>query len=255
MPTHTLSIIDYLDVFIVPRWGFFGFVFSTMLSLLATQLVLHRHRLVSYRIGGECSPSCSAEKQRLSQTSRTPTLLVVLALILTSTLHLVGCFLSIYRITNQRGSVHQENSYSVVTVGQAVPNSTTQSVHFGITWIQYMWFFLVMAMPLWSNVMLATLYLLPMSRAICERVFLLFEIAFSWSAAEVLLVSTTFAILQIPAFGNGLVKVGCKGCYVVGSKMLGNFAVLVVGTLCQVAVSVWLYRRAHRTLYCKTTSS
>ncbi len=236
-------------MFIVPRWGFFGFVLSTMLSLLATQLILYRHRLVCYHDVSNGENAYSDDKQTLSNLSNTSAFLVVAMLVATSTLHLVGCFLDIYRISDQRGTTHQERSYSVVSVGQAVPSSTTESVHFWITWIQYMWFFLVVAMPLWSNLMLATLYVLPMKRGPREMVFLLSEIAFSWSTVEVLLVSTIFAILQIPAFGNGLVKVGCKSCYVVGSSLLGNFAVLVVGTLCQIAATVWLYRRAHRTLY------
>ena len=82
-----------------------------------------------------------------------------------------------------------------------------------------------------------------------EKLFVMADIAFAWSCAEVLLVSTIFAVLQMPTFGDGLIGANCIACYVVSSRFLSDFAYLCVGAVLIVVVNVFLYRKAHVTLY------
>jgi hypothetical protein len=82
-----------------------------------------------------------------------------------------------------------------------------------------------------------------------ERVFVMAEIAFAWSCAEVLLISTIFAVLQMPSFGDGLIDADCSACFLVDTEILSQFAFLGVGTVLNVLLNVWLYRKAHYALY------
>jgi len=75
------------------------------------------------------------------------------------------------------------------------------------------------------------------------------EIAFAWSCAEVLLLSTIFAVLQMPIFGDGLVENDCTACFIITTRILPEFAILCVGTVLNVTVNVWLYRKAHSVIY------
>eukprot|EP00957_Ditylum_brightwellii_P058658 4448671-Ditylum_brightwellii.AAC.1 len=36
------------DIYVVPKWGFFGFVFASICSLVVTHTILYRHRQVLY---------------------------------------------------------------------------------------------------------------------------------------------------------------------------------------------------------------
>ena len=81
------------------------------------------------------------------------------------------------------------------------------------------------------------------------------------SCAEVLFVSTIFAVQQMPVFGDGLVENNCAACFLVDTNILPEFAVLCVGTVMNVGVNVWVYRKAHGILYgggggcCRSRSS
>lgn len=69
------------------------------------------------------------------------------------------------------------------------------------------------------------------------------------SCAEVLLLSTIFAVQQMPVFGDGLVESNCAACFLVDTKILPEFSVLCIGTILNVGVNVWLYRKAHGILF------
>jgi uncharacterized membrane protein YGL010W len=80
--------------------------------------------------------------------------------------------------------------------------------------------------------------------------FFVSEIAFSWAAAEVLVLAVTiFSILQIPKFGNGLIQSGCKECNRVDSALYGEFAIICVSSVLTVCVNFYLFRRAHKVVW------
>jgi hypothetical protein len=112
-----------------------------------------------------------------------------------------------------------------------------------------MWYFLCVFMPLCCSILFAILYAVPLSQKWTEWTFFLAGVAFSWSCAEVLIVSTILAVLQLPSFGDGLIEADCTACFVVDSDILPEFACLVVGVVLNVALNIWLYRKAHHVLY------
>ncbi len=80
-------------------------------------------------------------------------------------------------------------------------------------------------------------------------IFTLAEIAFAWSGTQVLIVSTLFAVLQMPTFGEGLINADCSTCFVVSTRILPDFAFLAVGGVMIVGTNVILYHKAHYILY------
>ena len=53
----------------------------------------------------------------------------------------------------------------------------------------------------------------------------------------------------MPVFGDGLVENNCTTCFLIDTKILGTFSILCIGTILNVGVNVWLYRKAHSILY------
>jgi hypothetical protein len=157
--------------------------------------------------------------------------------------------MNIYEVTSTQGNLGFAEDYSVVSVGTTLPESVLDPSDFGSRWIQAMWFFLCVVMPLWCTLLFGVLFLYPLSRQWMERVFVMAEIAFAWSCAEVLLISTIFAVSQMPSFGDGLIDADCTACFVVDTEILPQFAFLGVGTILNVLLNVWLYRKAHYALY------
>jgi hypothetical protein len=234
---------------------------AAMLSLLGTQVMLYRHRLVIYdEAGAACGPDDeevvlqeepTPDKQPLVATAKVRKLVMLLLLVSTLALVVVGCVIDIFEVTNSQAGETASILYSVLLVGSRVPSASLEPNNVGIRWIQAMYYFLGFALPLWSLVLFAILYLWPMTAQWHKRVFLLAEITFSWSSIEVLMICIIFSVLQIPGFGNGLIGSGCEYCYQVGSSIFPEFAVLAVASALHVAVSIWLYRQAHAALYPK----
>lgn len=156
----------------------------------------------------------------------------------------------VFRVRNSRAGVDQEPiDYSIVSTGLHLPDSALNNDVGKYIWLQILWFFLGMAVPLLSNVLFGLLLWLPASKVVLERLLLAAEISFAWSSAEVFFLSTIFAVAEIPTFGNGLIDSGCDICFVVTSQLLPALAIFALGTALSIAGVSWLFRLAHSTLY------
>jgi len=164
--------------------------------------------------------------------------------------YLAGVLTETFEVTSTRGDVSVSTSYSIASIGMAIPEAYIDSGHTGTRFIQVMWFFLGIAMPLWCSVLFVILYAVPsLSKERMKYIFTMAEVTFAWSCAEVLLLSTIFAVLQMPIFGAGLVENNCTTCFVITTQILPQFSLLCIGTCMNVAVNVWLYRKTHSILY------
>jgi hypothetical protein len=166
---------------------------------------------------------------------------------------LVSCFVDIYEVTNTRGTTEFIKSYSIRSIGQDIPPSSLHPDRFDIRFLQVMWFVLTIVLPVWSSTLWVIFFFGVSSSSssynIQYTVFLLAEMAFSWSCAEVFVVSTIFSVLQLPTFGNGLIESDCQFCFAVTSTILTPFALAVAGTVLHVIWNLWLYRKAHKVLF------
>lgn len=224
-----------------------------MLSLLSSHFLLVRHRKVHYHdlVQEQAASDLDSKKgmKARGNLSNTFMILAMFAVLVSLVFYIVGCVVHIFQVSNTRGENTSSQDYSVVSVGHAVPESQLEPNGFGTRFIQFMWFFLCVAMPLWCALLFGIVFVFPFSKVWLERAFFMGEIAFAWSCAEVLLVSTVFAVLQMPTFGDGLIKADCTACFIVGTAILPNFAFLCIGSFLSVTINVWLYRKAHSVVY------
>lgn len=251
-----------LEIVIVAQWGFYGFVIATILSLLSTHIILHYHRKVHYHKEGteeaantpvDNDEDNGAEKCGMKDLGNLSTSFIVLAvgsLVFSFIFYLVGVLTESFEVTNTRGEESESTSYSIASIGMEIPEAYVDTSHAGTRFIQFMWFLLGVAAPLLCSVLFIILYAAPkLSKKSMEYIFNMAEISFAWSCAEVLLLSTIFAVLQMPIFGDGLIESDCAQCFVVSTKILPEFSLLCIGTVLNVGVNVWLYRKAHRIIY------
>jgi hypothetical protein len=237
-----------------------------MLSLMGTHMILYHHRKVMYnntvKVSQEgededasppdANPSLRGLQQVTGMSMRSAVMLTIL-LITGTALYLAGCLLDIFRITNTRGPfVLEPDDYSIVSVGQDLPESGRDQDEGAMRLLQIIWFFLGVAAPLATNVLLGLLLWIPLERNQLQRLFFCAEVSFAWSGAEVFVLSTIFAVLEIPTFGDGLIDSGCRTCYVVDSMLLAELAVMGIGTIASMGSAMWLYQVSHSKLYITT---
>jgi hypothetical protein len=225
----TVAISDAvsLEVFIVPQWGFYAFVAANSMSMLVTQLILYRHRRVQYHPVKEgnaemetieleepVEPEHSPEGVKVTIAAQTGTSVPLLIFVLASciALHFTGSSLDYYEVSSSRGDVTVVNTYNSFSIGMGIPATAEDPSDIGIRFLQIMYFLFTVVVTPWNSILVGILYLFPMVQSVKEKVFFLTEITFAWSALEVFLSSVIFSILQIPMFGNGLVKSGCTEC-------------------------------------------
>ena len=176
--------------------------------------------------------------------SMTYLVFVATSLIVSVGLYIAAIILKIFEVESTRGTTSVISRYSILSIGQSIPRASLEPNSVGIRFIQFMWYFLVVAVPIWYHLVFLVLYFAPLSKVWLKRVFILAEMAFIWSCAEVLLVSTIFAVWQLPTFGAGLVHADCNYCFVVNTKLLSPFAIFCVAVASNVIVFIVHFRKA-----------
>jgi hypothetical protein len=165
-------------------------------------------------------------------------------------LYLAGCIVIIFSVSNySRGALVDSSLYSIMNLGGMLTDSAVNG-HLGMyVWLQIIWYLLGVALPLLSSALFILLLWAPLPLAQLETLYFAAEVVFAWSSAEVFVLSTIFAVAQIPKFGNGLISAGCTVCFVVQSQLLPELAIITVGAVLQVFASCWCFRVAHKILY------
>ena len=184
---------------------FFQKVVATMMSLLSTHVILHYHRKLHYHdkknstsittsddnieAGDKMSPDNgndddTGEKRGMKELGDLSTGFIVLAvgsLVISMVCFLAGVITKTFEVTSTRGTTIVSASYSITSIGLAIPEAYIDSNHAGTRFIQIMWFFLGVAMPIWCSVLFVALYTYPnFSKEWMERIFTMAEVAFAW---------------------------------------------------------------------------
>ena len=242
----------FLEVWIQPQWGLYGFISASMLSLMATHAVLHLHRRVLY---GPAMQVAETDRSTVASHMSTPSqLLSTLFLVISFAVYLTGIILHFFHVSNiQQGSVRDTDDYSLTSVGRDLPDAKRDDEPAGgLVYLQVVWFLLGVAIPLLLVVLSMVLLYAPLTMAALRRWLLVTEVAASWSCAEVFLISIVLAIREIPTFGDGLIDTGCSQCYRVSTEFdaAGTTAFAVGTVTCMGAVLVIL-KAAHGVAYRK----
>ena len=184
-------------------------------------------------------------------------------LLLSLSAYLVGCSLPLFEISRQRGDVETTLlEFSIVSMGTDYVGLTKESSG-GDRWIQIMWFFLTMVMPLISTLLLCCVLLIPVKQSQMtgageydgvlrrlRQLYLAAEFTYCWSCMEVIVLATLFAVQEIPKVGSGMVDSGCNVCFVIGSKLLlPAFLPLLLGALIHFVATIRLFGKIHPALY------
>jgi len=101
-------------------------------------------------------------------------------------------------------------SFSIVSLGAALPSSTANPNAFGIRWIQAVFIAFTVVFPLAHLASLLFLWLTPLKRETQRKFFVLTEVLNAWSALEVFIIAIIAAILEIQQFAKFIVGSRCN---------------------------------------------
>ena len=256
---------NVFDIFVNPKFGFYGFLAATTLSLLLGHVALYVHRQctlprLAHSFGGESVLDHrfkhGSSSFHLSRFFKAGVLLTTIAagalLVLGSTQASFN-----FEIGGLAGTlVERKRSYSLLTLGLDLPNSV-QNPGLGVTSLQVVYFFYALVTPLLCLVSLLFLGFFPMTPAWQRGMLVVAEVANAWSAIEVFVLSVVVALFEISTFASFIVGHKCDAinqvlddqdlvpgenkCFSLRSSLNGNVWILILGVvLNSMVVSVML---------------
>ncbi|KAL6068024.1 LBP/BPI/CETP family, carboxy-terminal domain protein [Balamuthia mandrillaris] len=223
--TSTATIV------VKPDWGFYAFLLATIISLVITHVVLAFHRRAAnwerrkqlFALEKkQRSEAVGSHAFRLGNVLLRCTIagkVLVTALLLISLVMItVGSFIPSFEfqfhglaaIALELLGYSTEQSFSVISLGTAIPSHSADPNGFGIRIIQATYFIFVFVVPLLHLITLLTLWLLPLRPAYQRRMFLVSEVLNAWSALEVFVISIIAALLEIEQFAEFIVGDKCE---------------------------------------------
>jgi hypothetical protein len=212
---------------------------------------LYHHRRIIYRpIEPATDEGEKRGLQHIAHISFATQISITVLLVAAFALYLAGSILFLFRVQNSRGGRQLEpQDYSIISMGMSLPKSSRTEDQAKARFLQVVWFILGLALPLLNTVVYLALLYAPVPKSKLVKLSAWSEIIFAWSSAEVFVLCAIVAVLEIPKFGNGLIKSGCASCYVVNGWLLPELAVSAVGAALGIVASCWLSSLARRALY------
>jgi len=158
-------------------------------------------------------------------------------------------------------------SFSLVSLGEQIPQSVQESSSFGVFWIQTCYFFFALIMPIVCLLSMFVLFLVPLRLKQQQMLFMLVEVANAWSAIEVFVLAIVISLVEIAPFAESMVGSRCalinnilsgwsggdggdtiQSCFGVKSSLNGSSAVLIIGVILNSLLVSMLHRFAHHSL-------
>lgn len=266
-----LSEDTALDVYVEPKFGFFGFLIATSLSLVAGHILVYYHRRSEIHLDTESTPAeqlcehafeVDNENRQLSRGFQ-----VLLLALLLATFVFLGIGITqesfVFEFDGLAGLAlgdASRSSYSLLSLGSSLRDSVQDPYDAGIIGLQMAYFFYAVVTPFCCLAFLSILVLIPMPLKRQLQVLTLAEIANAWSAVEVFALSIVAALLQISTFASFIIGDRCDfikeilkeynsdsglTCYSVRAFCAGNVIFLVTGVLLYSFVVSTLLGLAH----------
>eukprot|EP00518_Triparma_eleuthera_P017133 CAMPEP_0197550314 /NCGR_PEP_ID=MMETSP1320-20131121/3942_1 /TAXON_ID=91990 /ORGANISM="Bolidomonas sp., Strain RCC2347" /LENGTH=1691 /DNA_ID=CAMNT_0043110667 /DNA_START=86 /DNA_END=5157 /DNA_ORIENTATION=+ len=213
------------DVFIVTKFGFYGFLFATMASLSMGSVVLWFHRFTTdYVELEEGGPKVSLSDMNhkygrlLVRSTKKGRWAVTIMLTLTAVVCVWGSIIPSFRF-NIEGlagmaleltpNVNPEKTYSLISLGLALPYATLDPNDIAMRWCQFTYFVFSLICPLLYLFGLWMLWCKPMT-AISQRTwFVMTEVFSEWAAMEVFVISIVACSAQIGQLAYFMVGGAC----------------------------------------------
>jgi len=237
---YHLEISDNLgiDVYVTPIYGFFSFLLATCLSLILGHAVIFFHRKTSqphfehsgsppitlllnhgFKTGDENS------HMRLSRIVQglLPVLLVSTMWVLIQGFSQESYTFEIGGLAGMMlGEDGRRTTYSVLSLGSALSSSVKDPQSPSIVFLQGTFFFFTVVTPILCLVLMIVLMTMPLTLAWQRYVLVATEIANSWSAVEVFLLSILAALFQISTFASFMIGDKCDEINILAKKILGE---------------------------------
>eukprot|EP00536_Pseudo-nitzschia_multiseries_P008117 jgi/Psemu1/325071/estExt_fgenesh1_pg.C_2000022 len=225
-----------LEVFVSPVYGFYSFLAATCLSLALGHVVLVCHRIT---MQADSSNELDSSQTTIlnhgfraqsgdssKRLSRIIQALLVLAMIATMAILGWGFLQESYtfEIGGLAGIMMEEDqrvtSYSVISLGAALPSSVENSRSASVIFLQTVFFFFTVVTPILCLALLLCLITLPLTLKWQRKLLLAAEIARSWSGVEVFLLSILAALFQISTFASFMIGDKCDLIDSIADKIL-----------------------------------
>jgi hypothetical protein len=211
-----------VDVFVVPKWGFYGFLLATMISLGMTHLIVAIHRSTEKTVELPEIEQCEAlmshwyqlQNGREMSLTFAGRAVVVVLLLAASAMVFVGAFIESFAfefkgLTGLLLFDEAYQPYSLISLGVELPAASGTPNDFGVRWVQSTYIAFGVTIPLALVVGVLTLWLAPLGLRSQRRLFVLCEILNAWSGLEVLVVSVIAAVLQTHQLAMFIVGDSC----------------------------------------------
>lgn len=232
-----------LDVYVTPEFGFYAFLLATCMSLVLGHGMLYFHRKSTKQYereqDGFNSPiDYNDETIEMKESILDHTFCIrengvftqkqlsrfFQALLFTSCLVALVLLQIGYRqqsfifefgglagmlLQEEAGSGKQRFTYSLLSLGAAIPQSVEDPSNFGIIMLQMAYYFYSVVTPIICLFCLTLLLIFPMSLSRQRYVLVAAEICNAWGAVEVLLLSICAALFQISTFSSFIIGDKC----------------------------------------------
>jgi hypothetical protein len=227
-----------IDVYVTPVFGFFSFLFATCLSLMLGHTVLFFHRKTMQNHSEDCDSFAKTSllnhgfkvqnEDSNKRFSRIVQGLLLLVVISTMGMLLWGFLQESYtfEIGGLAGMMLGEDvsrtSYSVLSLGAALPSSVENPESLSIVFLQATFFFFTVVTPILCLLLILVLMVMPLTLKWQQYLLVAAEIANSWSAVEVFLLSIIAALFQISTFASFMIGDKCDEINIVAKAIFGD---------------------------------
>ena len=261
-----------LDVFVIPKFGFYGFLIGTITSLVLNHILVFYHRKAVVNIPDEicsskstlCRHAYQTDTGRKTLTMRARVGLLV-AFVCTITLLAAGVTQEsfIFEFGGVAGELigtRKDVAYSLISLGTSLSESVENSGGLAIFGLQSAYLFFAAVSPFACLTFLFVIFVFPLSLKQQSALLTCAEIANAWSAIEVFCLSIVAALLEISTFASFIVGDKCElidlilrnnfneiadTCYSVSAGVSWNVSYLVVGVFLNSALVSFALRLAH----------
>ncbi len=229
-----------LDVYVTPQYGFYAFLMATCCSLVLGHGMLYFHRKVERSKHRSEIHAEVIEKKSIFDHAfdvedigpRRPLSRFFRAIVLFSCIAAIVFLLLGFGqksfsfefggLAGMSLGESKTTSYSLVSLGAAIPRSVEHSYNIGVVFLQIAYYFYAIVTPVVCLTILLILLLYPTTPLIQQRLLVTAEISNAWSAVEVFVLSIVAALFQISTFASFIIGDKCDLINKVAATLIGG---------------------------------
>lgn len=217
-----------IEIMVSPRRSFHLFLAATVLSLVAGHVGVYFHRRAAVADGEEdplvattpCSALSFEERrvpmcQKVQTTSMSGTIFVTFVLVASLVLVSAGAGVNSFRFNFAGltgailGSVDSHRPFSLVSLGDMLPEAYADPDSITIRWIQAAYFLFSLAVVLAYHLALLGLWLWPMTRQKQRRLLVVAKTLNAWSGLDVFVLAIMASVFEISSLASFIVGHKC----------------------------------------------